>query len=310
MNTVEDTPQPITVGRRVQLPSYLSEDNRRELIACGFKAGDLAKCWSAHFNKMAIKGKCAACGQPVRVPPYVANILRHRNQKDKDRPHAMFVYKETVEAMEAVNPQLPQKPHYCRPEEDDDYCPDGPRRQCKVAATIPTADDADLVLLMEALGSSWEDASAAKRATALVPVCFECYLGAKAVTDPLGYRVTSIQSVPDLADKLRSPAHKPHDQQTEMAKGMIHMDQLRQRLAWCTLPGSRHCIHVTNNGKAGFKVCAKRRPPMYRDQLPDGYNPTYNDYCCMEHRHELGAENACVLPPPQYIGMFRKWAIY
>lgn len=307
---MEWTPNPSSHNANMRLPmeQYLSETNRYELIACGFKGVDIAKCWAAYFNKRATKGKCQACGLAIRIPPYLNKILGMKYHKDKDKPHAMFVYCKTVEEMEKINPQraIISKPRY-RPEEHEDYDArnPGPSKSCKSAYVVDGA--IDLSLQMEVLGGSIDDARSAKCAALLIPICFECYLGAKKVTDEKGYRLTSVCSVPNLDDKLHNKSHLKHDELSMLEQRMINLDQLKQRLAWCTLPGSRHCIHVNDNGKAGFKVCAKRRPPIIQQCLAYGL-PTYNDYCCLEHR--TTNNDAPIMPPPQYIGMFRHYAMF
>lgn len=318
MDTTSDIPKTSSPNTephhdRVVMPSYLSDTNRQELVAAGIKMNDLSRCWSAHFNKRATKGKCKACGLAVRIPSYLIKIMRLRYHKDPDRPHAMFIYVNSVEEMEKINPQRVQKRTTLRnhrrhiDEEDDDYeeMRNEPVTSCKAQATV--SDDVDLILQMEVLGSSWEESQSAKRASMLIPVCFECYLAAKAVTDPMGYRITSFRSIPDLDTKLQSMAHGNYDDLSPVNKGIVTLDQLRQRLAWCTLPGSRHCIHVTDKGVGGYKVCAKRRDPIIKAHLHDG-KPTYNDYCCLAHRST--DREATIQPPVEYIGMFAYLDMY
>lgn len=291
---------------RSNLAAYLSDDNHRELVACGFKGHDIAKCWATYFSKRAIKGKCQACGMAVRIPMYLAKILKVRYHKDPDRPHAIFIYSQTVVDMEKINPQrVHTRSRRRHPEEEEEDARQMPSQSCKLAAMM--SSDANLELQMEALGAEWEKAQSIKRASMLIPVCFECYLGAKSVTDPLGYRITSVYNIPNLETKRRSPAHGQFDKLDKVNQNMVLLDQLRQRVAWCSLPGSRHCIHVSDNGVGGFKVCAKRRPPIYRDHLHEG-RPTYNDYCCLEHRS--GPESSAILPPVEYIGLFASRAVF
>lgn len=293
---------------RISLPSYLSEENKKEMISLGFKVGDIKTCWLQHFKAKAVKGKCMACGLVIRVPPYLAKIIGQKYSKDPDRPHAMFVYSQPLEDMEIVNPQKREIRHRRHNDEESsrDDVPD------KVEVLMDGGNDMySLTERMADLGRSWSDAFSVTRARCLAPVCFECYLGAKKVAQSLGFHFPSFHNVPGLVEKKKSLAHMQMPQ--PQVKEEILRAQMLQRLAWCTLPGSRHCIYVMDNGYSrngmhrGFKVCAKRRPVIIREHL-EGRIPSVNDYCCMEHRSEHNT--TAIMPPEEYIGMYAHRSMY
>jgi hypothetical protein len=286
------------------LPEYLSEDNKHELASLNFSTKDIWNCWLANPNMDKIKGKCSACGIDMRIPPYLAKFSRHCNyQKDPDKPHAMFIYAGSLADMESINPQhthvTVEKNR--RPEEIDDlddYDRDGPTRQCKRVAVAP---EIDLIKAMEMLETTIEKARSKKRAELLAPVCFECYLGAKEVVKAGGYRLPAIENIPDLEEKKKSKHHCKFGDLSGVDQGIIILERLHQRLAWCTLPGSRHCIHVKKigvDGKGGYKVCGKRRgiikPATMKGEL------MINDYYCLEHRDA----HSDIKPAAKYFGMF------
>lgn len=300
----------IIMHDRQVLPDYLSEDNRRELVSLNFNTKDMWNCWLSNPNTDKIKGKCTGCGIDVRIPPYLARFNKKCNyQKDQDKPHAMFMYVGSLDEMEAINPQhthIAINNYNCEDANDelDDYDRDGPTRQSKRAAVVP---DIDLVKAMEMLETTIEKAASKKRAKLLVPVCFECYLAAKEEVKSRGYRLPSIENIPDLETKQKSKHHYKFNDLSGMDQGIIILERLHQRLAWCTLPGSRHCIHVRKvgvDGKGGYKVCGKRRgiikPDTMKGQL------MINDYYCLEHKDA----HSDIRPASKYFGMFSHLSIF
>lgn len=309
MNTNRDHHE-TTEHSRVKLANYMSQDNYQELRSIGFSAKDIGKCWTAYFSRRATRGKCQVCGIMMRVPPHLAKVrIGDRYHKDLDRPHAMFVYSQSVEDMESINPQRVHHQRRRVEEDDIDMDRNGPSRGCKAAAVL--SEDVNLSIAMDMLGTETYDATSIskKKAQQLIPVCFECYLEAKKVTEPLGYRVTSVHSIPEsyLVAKKASLSHLEYDSLSDENKKVVTMEFIRHRLAWCTLPGSRNCVHVKGDDSGGYKICAKRRPPIYRDTLYNGKS-TFNDYCCLAHR--TGPESSKILPPMEYIGKYSRQEVF
>lgn len=294
---------------RQMLPLYLSEDNRRLLVSLNFNTKDIWHCWKSNPGTSKIKGKCNACGMETRIPPYLVRFDKKFNyQKDPDRPHAMFIYAKTIQEMEKINPQKIRHHSIAKSNsmdndidmnsnEDMNSYEDG-QQSAKRAAVMP---EVDLVKAMEMLETTIEKARSKKRAELLIPVCFECYLGAKTEVEEEGYRLPSIYNVPDLEKKKKSNHHRKMCDLSGVEQGIIILERLHNRLGWCTLPGSRHCINVKklgNDGKGGYKVCGKRRCPIKPDSMKGCLMK--NDYYCLAHKDG----HTDVEPPNKYYGMF------
>jgi len=304
-------------SHREVLPSYLSEDNRRVLLSLNFNTKDIWHCWKSHPETAKIKGKCTACGMETRIPPYLIKFNKQCNyQKDPDKPHAMFIYAKTLAEMEEINPQkiqyttTNQKTTITTVNMEDgsnnigdmdtmeDTYDDG-QQSAKRVARMP---EVDLIRAMEMLETTIEKAKSRERGKLLVPVCFECYLRAIEEVERDGYRMPSIYNVPELEEKKKSIHHSKISELSGVELGIIILERLHNRLGWCTLSGSRHCINVKKvgkDGKGGYKVCGKRRcairPETMKGEL------MRNDYYCLEHRDG----HTDVEPPSKYYGMFR-----